>query len=297
MSNLVPLTNPSPTEYSDEQVKLIRDTIAKGATDDEFKLFMYRAKNMGLDPLKPGQIYFVKYGNSPGTIILGIDGMRSRAERTGKHEGTRRGILRDDKGKCIAGWAEVYRMGWREPAREEAPLAEYVSTKQNWQKMPETMIKKVAEAAALRIAFPDELGGTYIREEMDQAEGPPVRETRDLARELIPPRPPVVKTPLPPLQAVSMSPTAPDEDLPPGFQSAKSHAQGLRLLWTTIRKSNWTEEDTRAYLKEKFPHAGESTKKLPWDEFNVMLKHVESNPKPKTAEEIAADALDGIPLA
>jgi hypothetical protein len=31
--------------------------------------------------------------------------------------------------------------------------------------MPETMIKKVAEAAALRMAFPNELGGTYINEE------------------------------------------------------------------------------------------------------------------------------------
>jgi hypothetical protein len=36
--------------------------------------------------------------------------------------------------------------------------------------MKETMIKKVAEAAALRMAFPDDLGGTYINEEMAQAD-------------------------------------------------------------------------------------------------------------------------------
>lgn len=173
-TQIVPIAAPHPTEYSDEQVKLIRDTIAKGATDDEFKLFMYRAKNMGLDPLKPGQIHFVKYGTGPGTIIVGIDGMRSRAARTGKHEGTKRGVLRDDKGKCIGAWADVYRAGWREPAHEEVSLAEYMSTKPNWVKMPETMIKKVAEAATLRIAFPDELGGTYIPEEMDQADAKPL---------------------------------------------------------------------------------------------------------------------------
>jgi phage recombination protein Bet len=155
--------------WSLEQIQLIKDVVAKNATDDELKLFLYRCKNLGLDPLKPGQIHFIKYGNSPGTIVVGIEGFRSRASTTGKLTGIKRGILRDDKGKCTGAWAEVFRSDWKEPAHEEVSLSEYNTGKSNWARMPETMIKKVAEAAALRMAFPDQLGGVYTNEEMDQA--------------------------------------------------------------------------------------------------------------------------------
>lgn len=157
-------------QYTPEQLKLITDAVAKGASPDELKLFLYRCKNMGLDPLKPGQIHFIKYGNSPGTIVVGIEGFRSIAGRTGKVSGVKRGVTFDEKGNLISAWAEVHRSDWKEPAREEVPLEEYNTGKGPWAKMPQTMLKKVAEAAALRMAFPDDLGGVYTKEEMDQAE-------------------------------------------------------------------------------------------------------------------------------
>lgn len=170
MSNEVAKLNPA-GNLSPEQTKLIMDTICKGATPDEAKLFLYRAKTMGLDPLKPGQIHFVKYGNGPGTIVVGIEGFRSIAQRTGKLSGIKRGVTKDEKGKIISAWAEVYRKDWTHPAREEVPFAEYNTGKGPWSKMPETMLKKCAEAATLRMAFPDDLGGVYEASEMDQAQG------------------------------------------------------------------------------------------------------------------------------
>lgn len=165
------LTSIKENQYTPDQMRLITDVVAKGASKDELQLFLYRCQNLGLDPLKPGQIYFIKYGNGPGTIVVGIEGFRARAAKTGKLSGIKRGALRDDKGNLIGAFAEVYRSDWKEPAREEVPLAEYNTGKGNWSKMPETMIKKVAEAAALRMAFPDDLGGVYTKEEMEQAEG------------------------------------------------------------------------------------------------------------------------------
>lgn len=154
--------------WTPDQLKLITDVVAKGATPDELKLFLYRCNKMGLDPLKAGQIFFIKYGNSPGTIVVGIEGFRSRASKTGKLRGIKRGVLRDEAGVCTGAWAKVRRSDWDEPAEAEVSLAEYTTGKNNWATKPETMIQKVAEAAALRMAFPDELGDAYSPEEMDK---------------------------------------------------------------------------------------------------------------------------------
>lgn len=168
MSTSIASTSPS-AQFTTDQQQLIRDTVAKGATPDEMKLFLYRCQIMKLDPLKPGMIHFVKYGSAPGVMVVGIDGFRSIASRTGQMSGIKRGVNLDAKGNLISAWAEVYRKDWAAPAREEVPFAEYNTGKGPWAKMPQTMLKKVAECAALRMAFPDDLGGVYERAEMDQA--------------------------------------------------------------------------------------------------------------------------------
>lgn len=155
--------------YSEKQLDLVKRTVAKNATDDELELFFYRCKELELNPLMPGQVYFLKFGTAPGTVIIGLDGFRIRAHRTGQLSGIKRGVIRNEEGECIGGWADVYRKDWSHPAHEEVTLSEYMDPrKQTWKSMPETMIKKVAEVAALRMAFPDHLGGLYLSEEMDK---------------------------------------------------------------------------------------------------------------------------------
>jgi phage recombination protein Bet len=169
--------------FTPEEVELIRKTVGKEAVnDDEFKRFLYRASKMGLNPLD-GTIHLLARNrrNESGkwekvnVIIVGIDGFRIAADRSGKLAGIKRDVIYNDKGQLVRAVAEVYRKDWDHPAREVIAYREYCQTKEGkpvglWASMPETMLKKCAEAAALRMAFASELAGIYIPEELMQSE-------------------------------------------------------------------------------------------------------------------------------
>lgn len=163
------------TEWSEEEIQMIRETVAKDATPDELRLFLYTAKARGLNPLLK-QIYFIKRRQKrgdrwieTGVIQTGIDGFRLIANRTRRLKGIERGLKRDENGKLYA-WAKVWRTDWDNPAYEEVSLEEYRGETPLWHRMPEQMLKKCAEVAALRMAFPEDLSGIYAHEEMDQAD-------------------------------------------------------------------------------------------------------------------------------
>jgi phage recombination protein Bet len=154
--------------WTAEQMALVKRTVAKDATTDELALFMTMANRMQLDVFAR-QIYFSKFSGKV-TIMVSIDGVRLIAHRTGKWNGTRRGVKYDEKGNVTHGWAEVWVKGADHSVYEETPFSEYVQTFGNWKSKPETMIKKCAEMAALRIAFPQELSNAYIAEEFGHDE-------------------------------------------------------------------------------------------------------------------------------
>jgi phage recombination protein Bet len=163
-------------------------------------LFLHRARQLGFDPLS-GQIHFVKRKVwSPaedkyvdvGTILIGIEGFRLIAERSGAYDGQdpivyivkRKGdiieteyALPDDE--PIAARAAIYKKGCPRPFVAVAHYSDYVQmvngkpTKM-WQKWP-IMLAKCAEAAAFRKGFPEmNLSGVYeyaeIQQETQQAE-------------------------------------------------------------------------------------------------------------------------------
>jgi len=165
--------------FNEDQIKLIIQTVAKGATFPELQMFLYIAKKTGLDPLAK-QIHFTKFrdknGGSNITIITGIDGYRSIASKTGKHAGTDDAIFdSEDNAKPKKATVVVYRLieGKKEPFTATARWDEYFPAMANkqfmWNKMPYTMLGKCAEALALRKAFPNDLSDVFVEEEMDQA--------------------------------------------------------------------------------------------------------------------------------
>ena len=170
-----------------DQLELLKRTIAKGTTDDEFALFMNTARRLGLDPFAK-QIYCVKrYSKKEQrevmSIQVSIDGYRVTASRTGESDGQDGpywcgpdGVWKDvwlDEKEPAAAKVLVYRKGSSRPFTGVAAYASYVQTDSNgnanqmWSRGPDFMIAKCAEAIALRKAFPAELGGTLTPEEAD----------------------------------------------------------------------------------------------------------------------------------
>src|SRR5690349_10534189 len=78
-----------PIDFTNQQLALIKKTVAADTNPDEFELFAHMAKHLRLDPLRR-QIYaFVFSKNDPKkrrmSIIVAIDGFRTIADRTGAY--------------------------------------------------------------------------------------------------------------------------------------------------------------------------------------------------------------------
>ena len=164
-----------------EDIETLRATIARGASDSEMGLFVQVCQRLRLDPFAR-QIYLVKRPGQPASIQVSIDGFRVVAERSGEYEGQTApqwcgddGTWRDvwlSKAPPVAARCGVYRRGFREPLVRVAKLDAYKQPGPFWTKMPEHMLAKVAEALALRAAFPHDLSGVYAPEEMGAESAP-----------------------------------------------------------------------------------------------------------------------------
>lgn len=165
-----------------EQIKTLADAsiIPYDTPAPVLQVFAAACAAHGLSPYKR-EIYLVKYGTQYNTIV-GIDGLRAKAARTGEFAG------RDDAqynrtadGKFLTAFeatqnglpitctVTVYRLisGQRHPFTKTVLWAEYCPANMSgkWKTMGYNMIEKCAEAAALRMAFADETAGLHIPEE------------------------------------------------------------------------------------------------------------------------------------
>ncbi|MDU4028298.1 MAG: phage recombination protein Bet [Varibaculum cambriense] len=186
--------SPKQTSFTQTQLAALQHLGIDQADKGDLDVFMHYCQRTGLDPFTR-QIYMigrnVRQGNQwvkRWTIQTAIDGARLIARRAADRDGS----TYSTSGPFWCGtdgkWVDV----WLKPTPPAA--AKYVVHYKGgdftgvvrydaykavnkkgeviglWGKMADTMLAKCAEALALRKAFPQDLSGLYVSEEMQQAD-------------------------------------------------------------------------------------------------------------------------------
>jgi len=191
MSTLAKPDNGLPVSLED-----LRKVFMPEASEGELLLAFGMCKAQGLNPFK-GEVYFVPFKDKSGKlhyqIIPSYTVFLKRAMSNPQYAGFRAGIIVETKDggieyregafkgkneKLLGGWCEVYRKDWQVPLKHSVNLEEFDRRQNNWEKMKAFMIMKVAIAQAHRFAFPEELSGLYIAEELEETQ---TRKTQLLA--------------------------------------------------------------------------------------------------------------------
>lgn len=140
------------SKFSNKEITLLKNTYAKELTDPQFELFMMQSKAMDLNPFNK-EIYAM---NLKGRLVImtSIQGLRKIAHGTDSYLGCKVNVQWGEK-IPISATAIVKKIVQGKIAEFEytAMFDEFTSGRDNWVKMPQVMISKVAEAQALRMAF------------------------------------------------------------------------------------------------------------------------------------------------
>ena len=246
MTTALATKNDAPA-WSEEQVALVKRTVAKDATNDELKMFLHLSGKYNLDPFAK-EIWFLKMGGQP-TITTSRDGYLKIANEHPAFSGlvsdvvyakdsfakTPDGVSHTygvgDRGPIIGAYALVYRSDRRFPVYVFAPMKDYQKPSGTWKTYPHAMILKVAEAMALKRAF--SLSGLVTVEEL----GTPDQKSEDVVT----------------VDAVSATPvTAKSIREEPEFAVDWSAVKELteQLGWTKLEVAAFAKERLGLPLKE-----------------------------------------------
>jgi phage recombination protein Bet len=227
MTEMVTYTPPSQTaltiaddqhQFTDAQTQALTHIGVENASQGDLAVFFHVVKRTGLDPFAR-QIYMIGRQSSEKdangnwvkvtkqTIQTGIDGYRLIGRRAAARTGETISVEAPEWCRDTGAWVPVWSAAWGLPLaarvtirRDGQPFTavanfdEYKQTKRDgslnamWTQRPAGQIAKCAEAAAWRMAFPQDLADIYTDDEMGQADNPPpAKPRRETAATLLAP--------------------------------------------------------------------------------------------------------------
>jgi len=162
MSTLPAVREESLSQWeSREMIETIKQTVCKGATDAQLKMFIEVCKATGLNPFLK-EIWFVPAVG----VMAGRDGYLRVANEHPQFDGMSTTVERDEKGIPLKATCSVWRKDRGHPITCEAWYSEYRKNSNVWQTYPSAMISKVAEVLALKRSFA--INGIVTEEEIGE---------------------------------------------------------------------------------------------------------------------------------
>ena len=179
----------------DKLLQVMRDTLYPGAKMESVQMVLSYCRARGLDPMKKPVHIVPMYvdGGYRDVVLPGITSYRIDAARTGEYDGKSEPEFGPDVTRTFAGrvkvsgqwvdkekkitfpaWCKITVMRRGKPFHAKEYWLENCATlgksevpNDMWERRPYAQIAKCAEAQALRMAFPEEVGGQNTAEEME----------------------------------------------------------------------------------------------------------------------------------
>jgi phage recombination protein Bet len=169
--------------FGEDRIEVLKEQIARGATDAELELFAMVCQRTKLDPFARQIWFYRRRANDPPIIQASIDGLRLIAERTGQYQGQRGPEWCGSDGKWREVWLQadppaaarvgVVRRGfslplWSVAVWERAKQTYWHAESKSqrlmplWERYGPEMLAKTAEAHGLKRAFPQETSGLEV---------------------------------------------------------------------------------------------------------------------------------------
>nr|WP_246256672.1 RecT family recombinase [Isoptericola halotolerans] len=284
------------------QVSALQHIGVQDASPGDLAVFFHVVQRTGLDPFAR-QIYMIgrktkdqRTGEwtTKQTIQTGIDGFRLIGRRASARSGDSVSVAAPQWCTRDGKWLDVWSGEWGTPlaarvtiTRDGDPFTavamfdEYKQTKrdggltQMWAQRPAGQIAKCAEAAAWRMAFPQDLAGVYSDDELQHADSPPPQRARRQSA------------------ADVLGTSEADRPAEPEPSADAPSAQAVKALWATLNEAG-ISEDRDERLRWMSNHVGRevaTSKDLTAAEVSQLIDTAKANAE--YAAEVAATSEAG----